>query len=145
MLVPLGFGMVAPLSGWSSDDGISGMVPGRPLILGSFVCGAWWGQSWLQVAWTRSMGEWSIAQKELFSIVLAVMLWEMVWKGRAILVHCDNQAAVEVINSGFSGMMRLIRCLFFVFRHRITGSAYHKKKTKKPISISDKHSTIGRQ
>ena len=56
---------------------------------GSFGCGAWWDQSWLQVAWTRSMGEWSIAQKELFPIVLAVMLWGKVWKGRAILVHCE--------------------------------------------------------
>ena len=84
---------------------------------GSFGCGAWWGQSWLQVAWTRSMGEWSIAQKELFPIVLAVILWGKVWKGRAILVHCDNQAAVEVMNSGYSrdtGMMQLIRCLFLI-------------------------------
>ena len=75
---------------------------------GSFGCGAWWGQSWLRVAWTRSMGEWSIARKELFPIVLAVMLWGKAWKSGVILVHCDNQAAVEVINSGYSrdtGMM----------------------------------------
>ena len=39
------------------------------------------------------------------------------WKGRAILAHCDNQAVVEVVNSGYSrdqGVMQLIRCLFFI-------------------------------
>ena len=63
------------------------------------------------------MGEWSIAQKELFPIVLAVLLWGNVWRGRAILVHCDNQAAVEVMNSGYrrdTGMMQSIWCLFFI-------------------------------
>lgn len=84
---------------------------------GSFGCGAWWGQSWLQVAWIGNMLEWSIAQKELLPIVMATMLWGKIWKGRAILAHCDNQVVVEVVNSGYSkdpGMMQLIRCLFFI-------------------------------
>ena len=85
-------------------------------VLGSFGCGAWWDQSWLQVAWTSDVQEWSIAQKELLPIVLAPMLWGKVWRGKAVLVHCDNWAVVEVVNSGYcrdQGMMQMIRCLFF--------------------------------
>ena len=84
---------------------------------GSFGCGAWWDQSWFQVAWTSDVQEWSIAQKELLPIVLAAMLWGKFWRGKAVLVHCDNQAVVEVVNSGYcrdQGMMQMIRCLFFI-------------------------------
>ena len=84
---------------------------------GSFGCGAWWDQSWFQVAWTSDVQEWSIAQKELLPVVLAAMLWGKFWRGKAVLVHCDNQAVVEVVNSGYcrdQGMMQMIRCLFFI-------------------------------
>ena len=84
---------------------------------GSFGCGAWWDQSWFQVAWTSDVQEWSIAQKELLPIVLAAMLWGKFWRGKAVLVHCDNQAVVEMVNSGYcrdQGMMQMIRCLFFI-------------------------------
>lgn len=80
---------------------------------GSFGCGAWWDQSWLQVAWSDSTQGWSTAQKELLPIVLAAMLWGKVWRGKAVLAHCDNQAVVEVVSSGYSKdsvMMQLIRC-----------------------------------
>ena len=53
-------------------------------VSGSFGCGGWWDQSWLQVAWTSDVQE---AQKELLPIVLAAMLWGKVWRGKAVLVH----------------------------------------------------------
>ena len=84
---------------------------------GSFGCGAWWDQSWFQVAWTSDVQEWSITQKELLPIVLAAMLWGKFWRGKAVLVLRDNQAVVEVVNSGYcrdQGMMQMIRCLFFI-------------------------------
>ena len=34
-----------------------------------------------------------------------------------MLVHCDNQAVVEVVNAGYckdSHLMQLLRCLFFI-------------------------------
>lgn len=96
---------------------------------GSFGCGAWWDQSWLQIKWPRDLQDWAIAAKELFPIVVAAMVWGKRWAGQSIMVHCDNQAVVEVVNSGYCKdpiMMQLIRCLFFISaRFEISLRAIH--------------------
>ena len=44
----------------------------------------------------------SIAYQELFPIVLAALLWGAHWSRKRILVLCDNEGTVTVINSGTS-------------------------------------------
>ena len=59
----------------------------------------------------------SITMKELLPIVLACGVWGVSWQNSQVLVKCDNQGAVAVVNSGYSkvqAMMRLLRCLFFI-------------------------------
>jgi len=51
--------------------------------------------------------------KELLPIVIACMICGK----KAVAVHCDNQAVVEVINAGYcedGQLMQLLRCLFFI-------------------------------
>ena len=40
----------------------------------SFGCGAWTGNQWLQLQWPHSVADWSIAAKELVSIVIAALV-----------------------------------------------------------------------
>ena len=84
---------------------------------GSFGCGACWGSKWLQYPWPSEAIGLSIAVKELVPILMAGMLWGDTWRNKRVLVHCDNQAVVEVVNSGSSkdpGLAQLLRCLFFI-------------------------------
>ena len=84
---------------------------------GSFGCGAWWGTAWLRYPWADEAANLSIAVKELLPIVMACMLWGNTWRNKQVLVHCNNQAVVEVVNSGASkdqNLAQLLRCLFFV-------------------------------
>jgi len=62
--------------------------------------------------WSQESDYSSIAQKELIPVVIACLLWGKAWLGRMVVAHCDNTAAVEVINSGCSKdsiMMHLLR------------------------------------
>ena len=74
-------------------------------------------------------GQWSIAAKELTPIVMATALWGNLWRGKIVLVHCDDQAVVEVVNAGYSKdplLMQLLRCLFFIMAYfEITVRANH--------------------
>ena len=87
---------------------------------GVFGCGAMWGVQWFQLPWPQESDYTSIAQKELIPVVIACILWGRAWSGQVVVAHCDNTAAVEVINSGYSKdsiMMHLLRTLFFVKAH----------------------------
>ena len=87
---------------------------------GIFGCGAWWGTQWFQLPWPQNSGYTSIAQKELLPIVIACIVWGGSWKRHTVVAHCDNTAAVEVVNSGYSKdgiMMHLLQTLFFVKAH----------------------------
>ena len=69
---------------------------------GSFGCGAWAGRRWLQLPWPDAVRNWAISTKEMVPIVLAAVLWGKEWYNKLVLVHCDNQAVVEVLNTGYS-------------------------------------------
>ena len=84
---------------------------------GSFGCGAWCEHRWFQYRWPVTFQHQSIAVKELLPIVMACMIWGKTWSKKAVAVHCDNQAVVEVINTGYckdGQLMQLLRCLFFI-------------------------------
>ena len=65
----------------------------------------------------NSLKQQSIEAKELLPIVMACMVWGTTWSKNAVLVHCANQAVVEVVNPGYCKdpqLMQLLRCLFFI-------------------------------
>lgn len=80
-------------------------------------CGALWLDQWIQYKWQDNYAGQAISQKELLAVVLACAVWGKEWEDQVILIHCDNEAAVQVVNSGYSKdpqMMHLLRCLFFL-------------------------------
>ena len=91
---------------------------------GSFGCGALWGRRWLQATWSEIYKETpheveddGITLKEMIPIIIACALWGPHWRQSSVLVHCDNEGAVAVVNSGYSKVekiMHLLRCLFFI-------------------------------
>ena len=84
---------------------------------GGFRCGAKWGRQWFQYMWPSAFQGRAIATQELLPIVMVCMIWGPWWANNRVVVHCDNQAAVCVVNVGYSrdkDMMHLMRCLFFI-------------------------------
>ena len=84
---------------------------------GSFGCGAVWENHWFPYQWPPSSRGSAIATQELLPIFVACMIWGPWWKDSSVLVHCDNLAVVQVVNSGYStdkDMMHILCCLFFI-------------------------------
>ena len=84
---------------------------------GSTGCRAVWGNRWFQYLWQNALQEKAIAIQKLLLILLACMIWGPWWVNSRVLMHCDNQEVVSMVNLGCSedeDMMHLMRCLFFV-------------------------------
>ena len=50
-------------------------------------------------------------------MVIAAIVWGSEWKGKSVLIQCDNEAVVSIVNSGSSKnkeAMCLMRCLAFI-------------------------------
>ena len=81
-------------------------------------CGAVWDRNWFQVKWAGSkMAHLPITQKEVLPVIQAFPTWGTEWQHLRVLIHCDNQAAVAVLNSGYSKdpfIMHLLRCAVFI-------------------------------
>ena len=83
---------------------------------GTISRGANWSGRWLQGRWTEAQLSMDITWKELYAIVMAVHTWGSLWKRKRILFYCDNQAVVDIWESGFtraSETMALVRLLYF--------------------------------
>ena len=48
----------------------------------------------------RNMFQGSIVHLEMLNILVALRLWHFGWKGAKIVIYCDNQTVVSVLNSG---------------------------------------------
>ena len=71
---------------------------------------------WLQGRWTEAQLSMDITLKELYAIIMAVHTWGSLWQRKRILFHCDNQAVVDIWESGCtraSKTMALVRLLYF--------------------------------
>jgi len=83
----------------------------------------------VQLEWKKRAREWHMAANEFLHMVLSCLLWGKQWTGMAVRCYCDNTAAVEVLNGGYSKdemMMHLVRCLFFISEHfRFVVEAVH--------------------
>ena len=86
---------------------------------GSWGCAALWEGHWFQLPWAScpAFASASIAPKELLPVVLAAGTWGHYWSGKTILCHSDNEAVVNVINTGSCKephLAHMMRCLFFI-------------------------------
>ena len=84
---------------------------------GSWGCGAFTETRWFQVQWPENCRGQSITFKELFPIVLALVVWGRQWRGSHLHCRCDNQAVVHTLASRYShnsNVMHLLRCMFFL-------------------------------
>ena len=78
---------------------------------------------WFQGSWPASWLDKNIAVRELFPIVLALKLWSSQLCSKRLLILCDNEAVVYVINdqtSRDSNLMSLIRTMtVLVMQHNV--------------------------
>ena len=44
----------------------------------------------------------NIASFKMINILIALKVWHLQWSGHRVLIHCDNQAVVLVLNTGRS-------------------------------------------
>ena len=50
-------------------------------------------------------------------VIMAAMVWGRQWSSYLVVVHCDNQVVVTIVNSGYRkdrDIMHMICCLFFI-------------------------------
>ena len=96
---------------------------------GSWGCGAFSQNCWLQQQWLPKPDSLSIAVKEMIPVVLAAALWGHTWKEKIICFNSDNQAVVAVLSSKYSRdpmLAHLLRCLcLFAARHTFWFWAKH--------------------
>ena len=81
------------------------------------ICGSQWFQGRWQPHQMLGARGISINWQELFAIVAACAIWGCNWSRKQILLNCDNQAVVEVINSKKSkceSIMKLLRHLTLI-------------------------------
>ena len=73
--------------------------------------------------------ELSINALELFTIVVAANVWGKGWAGKRIVVNCDNEVSVTVMNTGRSKSPFLQSCLreleFAAARYRFEIRGHH--------------------
>ena len=72
---------------------------------------------WFAQPLTAAQQHLSIAWKELFAVLVACRAWGRHFTGLRILLHCDNQSVVSIVNSGTSKcgiIMKLVRDLIGV-------------------------------
>ena len=39
---------------------------------------------------------------EMLNIMVAIKTWDTIWSGKSVLIHCDHESAVNVLNTGNS-------------------------------------------
>ena len=67
---------------------------------GSWGCRAYVGEHWFMLKWSGALADNHITIKEMIPIVFAAVLWGQSWRGKSVLVQCDNMAAVHIVNKG---------------------------------------------
>ena len=79
--------------------------------------GAVCGSHWYFSEFDAEMVAYPIAWRELFAVATACSTWWKQFKGRKIILPCDNESVVNAVNSGKSRnkeMMVLVRTLFYI-------------------------------
>ena len=58
----------------------------------------------------RGFMSWSIVHLEMVNILIAIRLFKFLWKGRKVLIKCDNEAVVLVLKTGRTRDQYLAAC-----------------------------------
>ena len=80
-------------------------------------CGGYCGKHWFTMKWHKQLvtqKDPSIAYLELYAVTIGILLWAKNFKNTRILLHCDNQSVVFMLNnltSGCKNCMMLIRLI----------------------------------
>lgn len=85
-----------------------------------FAHGATCGQHWYFSEFAESQKAMPIAWKELFAVATACFTWGHLFAGKRIMLYCDNETVVQIVNIGKAKnpeMMKLVRLLFFKCAH----------------------------
>ena len=98
----------------------------------SIACGAFHGSDFVYTPWQSWKGTETlhINHKETLSILPAICRWSSKWTNKRVVVHCDNQAAVSILNKGSSRnplVMEYLRQVFWfpaMYNFRIQ-AVYH--------------------
>ena len=61
--------------------------------------------------WNNSLETKSIVGLELMPIALACVVWGQQRKGSLVVVHCDHQAGVHILSSGYSKNKDLVHLI----------------------------------
>ena len=72
---------------------------------------------WFAVEFDDAERNMIIAWRELYAIILACFTWGENFTGKKILMHCDNQTIVDIVQSGTTrnrDIMCLVRVLFHI-------------------------------
>jgi hypothetical protein len=96
---------VIPEVDWSSPDGV---FASDACLTGG---GAMWEDQFCHFTFPGKFLGWHINALELLTVVVVTKLWGTNWKGLRILIYCDNEASVTVINSGKSKDREMLACL----------------------------------
>ncbi|XP_053372607.1 uncharacterized protein LOC128546268 isoform X1 [Mercenaria mercenaria] len=79
-----------------------------------------------------------ISGLELLSVIVCLKLWGSQWKGKKIIIFCDNQAACIVVNSGKARCRFLQQCLreicFLASIHEFQVKACHLEGSANRLS-----------
>ena len=78
----------------------SGVDASGALGYGAYFKGHWFRGDWAPEQALNPVTGISIAWQELYVIVLAALVWGPQWGQKHLLFFCDNEAAVQAINSG---------------------------------------------
>ena len=99
---------------------------------GAYFQGHWFRGDWAPEQVLNPVTGISIAWQELYVIVLAALVWGLRWGKKRLLFFCDNEAAVQTINSGtakcphMASLMKTLvlqsmKCNFFIRAEHIPG------------------------
>ena len=71
---------------------------------GGYFENEWFAESWPKQMQELPKNESSSALFELYPVVVAAILWGNRWERKQIIVFCDNEATVHIINKGRSSI-----------------------------------------
>ncbi|RXN16328.1 poly [Labeo rohita] len=107
---------------------------------GGFYQGRWFASTWPDQLLDLTQQQISSALFELYSLVVAALLWGKEWSATSILVHCNNEAIIHCINKGRShspALMPLLRHLIWTLAHdQFIITAKHVPGSKNQIADS---------
>ncbi|XP_020615930.1 uncharacterized protein LOC110053948 [Orbicella faveolata] len=86
---------------------------------GGFLDGLWFQGHWLPEHTLNKKRGISIEWQELFSINLACVLWGPTWLGKRILMWCDSQSVIAIINSKHSESLQVMDLVHSITLHTL--------------------------